>query len=172
MILSGGKGSEEGRRLKLDGRAGFVLVEGIHGLNERLTTAIPREQKYKIYVSALTQLNLDHHNRIPTTDSRIIRRIVRDNQFRGHSALQTIKFWPSVRRGEDRYIFPFQEESDVMFNSALPYELAVLKSFAEPLLHAIESDVCRVQQGKAPIQVPFVLPSAGCDRSTAKLDSA
>lgn len=130
----------EGRPLKLAEEGGLILIEGIHGLNEGLTPALPREQKFKIYLSALTQLNLDHHNRIPTTDSRIIRRIVRDNQFRSHTALQTIGRWPSVRRGEDRNIFPFQEEADVMFNSALPYELAVLKRFAEPLLAAIGVD--------------------------------
>ncbi|RKX55229.1 MAG: nucleoside kinase, partial [Thermotoga sp.] len=103
-------------------------------LNEKLTEMIPRELKYKIYVSALTQLNLDNLNRIPTTDTRLIRRIVRDNKFRGYSAYETIKMWPNVRRGEERNIFPYQEEADVMFNSALVYELSVLKIFAEPLL--------------------------------------
>jgi len=118
----------------------IIIIEGIHGLNERLTAAVPKENKYKIYVSALTQLNIDRYNRIPTTDARIIRRIVRDNQFRSHDALQTIRLWPSVRRGEERNIFPFQEEADVMFNSALVYELAVLKKYAEPLLAAIGRD--------------------------------
>ncbi|MGE5530283.1 MAG: nucleoside kinase [Patescibacteria group bacterium] len=136
-----GRQTPEGRRLRLADEGGVLLVEGIHGLNERLTAAVPREQKFKIYVSALTQLNLDHHNRIPTTDSRVIRRMVRDHKFRGHEALQTIRQWPLVRRGEERNIFPFQEEADVIFNSALPYELAVLKKYAEPLLGAIGPDV-------------------------------
>jgi len=143
-----GQRAKDGRHLQLAEEGGVILVEGIHGLNEGLTPAIPREQKFKIYVSALTQLNLDHHNRIPTTDSRIIRRIVRDNQFRGHPALQTIRRWPSVRRGEDRNIFPFQEEADVMFNSALPYELAVLKKFAEPLLCAIGPKAVEYSEAK------------------------
>ncbi|MDI3533764.1 MAG: uridine kinase [Thermosediminibacterales bacterium] len=116
-----------------------IIIEGIHGLNERLTPSIPKDNKFKIYVSALTQLNIDDHNRIPTTDTRIIRRIVRDSQFRSLDALGTIKLWPSVRRGEEKNIFPFQEDADVMFNSALVYELAVLKKYAEPLLKEIDS---------------------------------
>lgn len=143
-----GRRSGESRRLRLAEQGGIILVEGIHGLNEALTPAVPREHKFKIYVSALTQLNLDRHNRIPTTDSRIIRRIVRDHQFRGHSALQTIKLWPRVRRGEDRNIFPFQEEADVMFNSALPYELAVLKQYADPLLAQIGMDIEEYSEAK------------------------
>ncbi|MGI5840258.1 MAG: nucleoside kinase [bacterium] len=115
----------------------IIIIEGIHGLNERLTVAVPKENKFKIYVSALTQLNIDRYNRIPTTDARIIRRIVRDSLFRSHDALQTIRLWNSVRRGEEKNIFPFQEEADVMFNSALVYELAVLKKFAAPLLAAV-----------------------------------
>lgn len=117
-----------------------IIIEGIHGLNNRLTSEIPNDHKFKIYISALTQLNIDDHNRIPTTDNRIIRRIVRDNQFRGHDAITTIRLWPMVRRGEERHIFPFQEEADVMFNSALIYELAVLKTYAEPLLAGITPD--------------------------------
>jgi uridine kinase len=116
-----------------------IIIEGIHGLNERLTSSIPKENKFKIYVSALTQLNIDDHNRIPTTDTRILRRIVRDSQFRSNDALNTIKMWPSVRRGEEKYIFPFQEDANVMFNSALIYELSVLKRYAEPLLQKIDS---------------------------------
>lgn len=143
-----GRPAANGRRLRLAERDGIILVEGIHGLNESLTPAIPREEKFKIYVSALTQLNLDHHNRIPTTDTRIIRRIVRDHKFRGHSALQTIRLWPGVRRGEERNIFPFQEEADVMFNSALPYELAVLRPFAEPLLREIGPEVEEYSEAK------------------------
>jgi len=122
-----------GRKLKVSSDQPLI-IEGIHGLNELLTRSIPRELKFKVYVSALTQLNIDDLNRIPTTDTRIIRRMVRDEKFRGHSALDTLRMWPNVRRGEEKYIFPFQEEADVMFNSALVYELAVLKMFAEPLL--------------------------------------
>lgn len=115
----------------------LLLIEGIHGLNGRLTEAIPKIQKYKVYVSALTQLNIDNHNRIPTTDNRLLRRIVRDNLYRNHDALSTIRLWPSVRRGEQKNIFPFQEEADIMFNSASSYELSVLKMYAEPLLQKI-----------------------------------
>jgi uridine kinase len=125
-----------------------IIIEGIHGLNERLSTDIPKNNKYKIYVSALTQLNLDDHNRIPTTDNRIIRRIVRDNQFRGHDALKTINMWPMVRRGEEKYIFPYQEEADVMFNSALIYELAILKRYAEPLLLKVTPDLPEYTEAK------------------------
>ncbi|HEX2946074.1 MAG TPA: nucleoside kinase [Clostridia bacterium] len=133
-------GSREpvGRKMKINDD-NILVIEGIHGLNERLTSEIPREQKFKIYVSALTSMNIDDHNRIPTTDNRIIRRIVRDHQFRGSSALNTIKRWPSVRRGEGKNIFPFQEGADVMFNSALMYELSVLKTFAEPLLNEVNN---------------------------------
>jgi uridine kinase len=115
-----------------------VILEGIHCLNPRLTAAIPPENKFKIYISALTQLGLDSHNRVATTDNRLVRRLVRDNQFRGHSALTTMKMWPSVRRGEKAWIFPFQEEADLAFNSALDYELAVLKPYAEPLLAEVK----------------------------------
>lgn len=114
------------------------MIEGIHGLNDKLSYALPRESKYKIYISALTQLNIDEHNRIPTTDGRLIRRIVRDARTRGTSAKNTIAMWPSVRRGEEQYIFPYQEDADVVFNSALIYELACLKVYAEPLLFGIE----------------------------------
>ncbi|MGC9400203.1 MAG: nucleoside kinase [Anaerolineae bacterium] len=112
----------------------IVIVEGIHGLNPRLVTSIAEERTFRIFVSALTQLNLDRHNRVPTTDTRLIRRIVRDARTRGYSATETIDRWESVRRGEKRYIFPYQEQADVMFNSALVYEMAVLKPLAEPLL--------------------------------------
>ena len=118
-----------------------IIIEGIHGLNDRLTQSVPANMKYKIYISALTQLAIDGHNRIPTTAARMIRRIVRDNQFRGASALKTIKQWPDVRRGEDKNIFPYQENADVMFNSALIYELAVLKKYAKPLLLKIDAGV-------------------------------
>ncbi len=114
-----------------------IIIEGIHGLNDKLTASIPKGRKFKIYVSALTNLNLDHHTRISTTDVRMLRRLIRDNQFRGHNAKATIDRWPSVRRGEHRHIFPFQEDADVMFNSTLVYELAVLKPLAQELLEEI-----------------------------------
>lgn len=117
-----------------------IIVEGIHGLNEKLTEMIPSENKYKIYISALTQLNVDDHNRIPTTDVRLIRRMVRDYSYRGTSIEETLSLWPSVRRGEERNIFPFQESADIMFNSALLYELAVLKPHILPLLEAVSED--------------------------------
>jgi len=135
-----GKRVYRGDRVKLSPRH-LVVVEGIHGLNDTLTASVPAGRKFKIYVSALTQLSLDDLNRISTTDVRIIRRIVRDNQFRGRSAVDTIKAWPVVRRGERRNIFPFQEATDIMFNSALVYELAVLKRLAEPLLEQVPPDV-------------------------------
>lgn len=127
-----------GKMLRLMGNE-ILILEGIHGLNEELTPRIPRENKFKIYVSALTQLNLDDHNRISTTDYRLLRRMVRDHNFRGHSAQATLAMWPSVQRGEQRFIFPFQNSADAAFNSALDYELGVLKVFAEPLLRTIKS---------------------------------
>jgi uridine kinase len=132
-----GQREYRGKKIRIN-RDQPIIIEGIHGLNEHLTGSIPRGSKFKIYISALTQLNIDNHNRIPTTDARILRRIVRDSQFRSHDALKTLRIWPKVRRGEERNIFPFQEDADVMFNSHLPYELAVLKRYAEPLLKAID----------------------------------
>ena len=117
---------------------GILIVEGIHGLNEQLTLTIPKEQKFKVYISALTQLNLDNHNRIFTTDVRMIRRIVRDHLSRGYSAEDTLKMWPSIRRGEERNIFVYQEEADAMFNSTLVYELCILKKYALEELSKIE----------------------------------
>ena len=117
----------------------ILVIEGIHCLNDRLTPLIPKDQKYKIYISCLTVLNLDYNNRISTTDSRLIRRIVRDNQFRGYTALHTLKMWESVNRGEQKNIFPYQEQADSMFNSSLIYELAVLKDYALPLLKEIDN---------------------------------
>ena len=132
-----GKRKYTGNRLQL-GEKDVLVIEGIHALNDQLSHSLPRENKFKIYISALTQLNIDEHNRIPTTDGRLLRRIIRDARTRGTSAKNTIAMWPSVRRGEEQYIFPNQEEADVMFNSALIYELAVLKTYAQPLLFGIE----------------------------------
>ncbi len=125
--------SLDGQEMRLPEGA-VLIIEGIHGLNPRLLSSVPEECIYRVYVSALTQLNIDHHNRVPTTDSRLLRRMVRDAQYRGYQAKDTIERWDSVRKGEERNIFPYQENADIMFNSALAYELAVLKPFAEPLL--------------------------------------
>jgi uridine kinase len=132
-----GEREYNGRKLRLE-EGGVLLLEGIHGLNDELTPRIESSRKYKVYVSALTQLNIDDHNRIPTTDNRLVRRMVRDYQFRGHSALDTLTMWPSVRRGENAYIFPYQDSADSAFNSALDYELGVLRGRAYPLLQGIK----------------------------------
>ena len=116
----------------------ILVIEGIHGLNDKMSYALPSESKFKIYISALTSLNVDGHNRIPTTDGRLLRRMVRDARTRGASATRTLQMWPSVRRGEEENIFPYQESADVMFNSALIYELALLKPYAEPLLYSVQ----------------------------------
>ncbi len=126
--------------IKKLGKEDILVIEGIHGLNDRLSYSLPKESKFKIYISALTQLNVDEHNRIPSTDGRIIRRMVRDAKNRGITGKTTLDMWDSVRRGEEKNIFPFQEQADVMFNSALIYELAVLKQLAEPILFGIERD--------------------------------
>ncbi|MGL5713649.1 MAG: nucleoside kinase [Paraclostridium sp.] len=134
-----GKREYNGRKLKIK-EDEIIILEGIHALNPMLTKSIKDENKFKIYISVLTQINLDNHNRIPTTDLRLIRRIVRDYNFRGYSAARTINGWPSVRRGERKNIFPYQEEADIMFNSACIYELAVLKKYAKPLLEEIKEE--------------------------------
>jgi uridine kinase len=126
-----------GSKLRL-GERNVLVMEGIHGLNDALTPRIPREHKFKIYVSALTQLNLDDHNRVSTTDNRLLRRMVRDYNFRGHSAQSTLKMWPSVQAGTNKHIFPYQNSADTAFNSALDYELGVLKVYAEPLLRTVK----------------------------------
>ncbi len=129
--------SEPGEAIQLQ-RGQIIILEGIHGLDPRLIPAALSRQSFRVYVSALTQLNLDRHNRVSTTDTRLIRRIVRDARERGYTAKDTISRWESVRRGEKRYIFPFQENADIMFNSALVYELAALKPLAEPLLRQVQ----------------------------------
>ncbi|HBD96266.1 MAG: hypothetical protein A2015_08145 [Spirochaetes bacterium GWF1_31_7] len=118
----------------------IIIIEGIHCLNEKLTYSIARDNKYKVYISALTQMNIDNINRIPTTDNRVLRRLVRDYRYRGHSAIKTLQMWPSVRKGEERNIFPFQNDADGYFNSALDYELSILKSYAEPILLQVSPD--------------------------------
>lgn len=129
-----------GKRFTSIGKNQPIVIEGIHGLNEKLTKDLPEEAKFKIYISPLTSLNLDSHNRIVTTDHRMLRRIVRDFKYRGHSAENTIATWASVRKGEDKNIFPYSNEADVMFNSVHLYEICVLKKYAQPLLRAISKD--------------------------------
>jgi len=134
-----GKREYHNRKIRLD-EGHVLIIEGIHGLNPKLTEEVDEDSKFKIYISAITSMRIDKHNRIPTTDLRFIRRIVRDNKFRGCPAYKTIDLWPSVRRGEERNIFPFQEQADVMFNSSLIYELGVLKTLAVPLLSEIRPE--------------------------------
>jgi len=137
---SGERKESGGKKIRLGDR-NVLIVEGIHGLNDALTYSIDRGTKFKVYISALTQLNLDDHNRIPTSDNRLLRRMVRDSQFRGMNAAGTIKMWPNVQAGERKYIFPFQDTADATFNSALDYELSVFKYFADPLLKAVKPDM-------------------------------
>lgn len=147
-----------GQKMKMNKNT-ILVIEGIHGLNDKLTASISREDKYKVYVSALTSMNIDDHNRIPSTDTRILRRIVRDNQFRGCSAINTINRWPSVRRGEEKNIFPYQENADIMFNSSLVYELCLLKTYAEPLLMELGQENERYSEVKRLIEfLSYFLP--------------
>lgn len=142
-----GKREYRGKYMQL-GPEDILVIEGIHGLNDKLSYSLPGESKFKIYISALTQLAIDEHNALPTTDGRLIRRIVRDARTRNTSAQDTIKMWDSVRRGEEKYIFPFQESADYIFNSALIYELAVLKIYAEPQLFNIPKDAPEYVEAK------------------------
>jgi len=128
-----------GKHLKVDDNM-ILILEGIHALNPELTPHLPNESKFKIYVSALTTILLDDHNYIPTTDNRLLRRIIRDYKYRGYSAEETISRWPSVRAGEEKWIFPYQENADVMFNSALLFELAIIKDYAEPILRKVPNN--------------------------------
>ena len=131
-----GKSVKSGKKLRLHDDE-ILVVEGIHALNPELMASVPQEQIYRVYASALTTLLLDNHNYIPTTDNRLLRRIIRDHKYRGVSAQESIRRWPSVRRGENKWIFPYQENADAMFNSAMLFELAVIKSQAEPLLEQV-----------------------------------
>ncbi|MGE3062308.1 MAG: uridine kinase [bacterium] len=159
---------KETKRAKLEKNT-ILIIEGIHGLNDKLTKSVPKEKKAKIYVSALTQINIDSTHRISTTDNRLIRRLVRDYLFRNHSADQTLEMWRSVRRGEEKNIFPFQETADFMFNSSLLYELSVLKNFAEPLLGGITEEKPHYLDAKRlqfilsffkPISMEFIPPTS------------
>lgn len=142
-----GRREYKGRLLTL-GEGDLLVIEGIHGLNDKLSYTLPRESKYKIFISALTQINIDEHNYLPTTDGRLIRRIVRDARTRNTTAQETIAMWNSVRRGEEQYIFPFQDSADVMFNSGLIYELSVLKAYAEPLLFSVDKNAPEYMEAK------------------------
>ena len=156
-----GRREYRGQPLQI-GAADVLVLEGIHGLNEKLSWQLPKENKFKIYISALTQLNVDEQNNLATTDGRLIRRIVRDARTRNTSARETLARWESVRRGEERNIFPYQEEADVMFNSALIYELAVLKVYAEPLLFAIDSSCPEYEEAKRLLKIlDYTLPVPG-----------
>ena len=135
-----GQREYKGHKLQLEENS-ILIIEGIHGLNPELTRSIPDNLKYKVYVSALTTISLDDHNWIPTTDNRLLRRLVRDYRYRNYSAIDTISRWPSVRKGEDKWIFPYQENADVMFNSAMMYELAALRKYAEPILSQVPNNV-------------------------------
>ncbi|MGE4214402.1 MAG: nucleoside kinase [Anaerotignaceae bacterium] len=153
-----GKREYKGRFLQLQ-KDEIIVVEGIHGLNDELTETIANENKFRIFISAMTQLNLDDHNRISTSDSRLIRRIVRDHQFRGNDAARTIESWASVKRGEENNIFPYQENADVMFNSATIYELSVLKAYIEPLLFKIDKSMPEYVMAKRIIKfLDYFLP--------------
>ena len=136
-----GKSVKSGKKLKMEPN-NVLVVEGIHALNPELTAHIPQEQIYRVYASALTTILLDNHNYIPTTDNRLLRRIIRDYKYRGVSAQETIHRWPSVRAGENKWIFPYQENADAMFNTAMLYELSVLKMQAEPLLQQVPCNPC------------------------------
>lgn len=163
-----GKREYRGKRLKL-GEDDILVIEGIHGLNDKLSYSLPAESKFKIYISALTQLNIDEHNPLPTTDGRLLRRIVRDARTRGTNAQETIAMWDSVRSGEEKYIFPFQDSADVMFNSALLYEIAVLKVYAEPLLFQIPRDTPEYLEAKRLLKFLdyfLPLPSEGIQQSS------
>lgn len=158
-----GKREYRGKKQRL-GKGDILIVEGIHGLNDKLTAPLPEESKFKIFISALTQINIDEHNYIPTTDGRLIRRIVRDARTRDTTAAETIAMWNSVRRGEENFIFPFQDSADIMFNSALIYELAVLKLYAEPLLFSIDKHAPEYKEAKRLLKfLDYFLPVPGED---------
>ena len=157
-----GQREYKGNKKKL-GPEDILVIEGIHGLNDALSHSLPVESKFKIYISALTQLNVDEHNRIPTTDARMLRRIVRDARTRGATAASTIRMWPSVRLGEEENIFPFQESADAMFNSALIYELPLIKQFAEPLLFCVDPESPEYVEAKRLLKFLDYFLGADCE---------
>ena len=153
-----GKREYHGNKMKL-GPSDVLVIEGIHGLNDKLSYSLSKDNKYKIYISALTQLNIDEHNSLHTTDGRLLRRIIRDARTRNTTAKETIAMWKSVRRGEEKYIFPFQEQADEMFNSAFIYEMAVIKPYVEPLLYQIEPTDAEYLEAKRLLKLlSYVLP--------------
>ena len=146
------------KELKLD-KDDVLLIEGIHALNPKVLKEIPAKNKYKIYLSALTELNIDYHNRFPTTDNRLLRRIIRDNRTRGYNVVDTLKVWNNVRGGEEKYIFPYQDEADVTINTALIYELGVLKTYVEPLLYSVDEDSSYYEEAKRLLNIlRLILP--------------
>lgn len=163
-----GRKEYNGNYLQL-GKGDILVIEGIHCLNDKLSYTLPVESKFKIYISALTQLNVDEHNRVSTTDGRLLRRLVRDYRTRGASAKKTLAMWESVRKGEEKNIFPFQEQADVMFNSAMPYEPCVLKQFAEPILFQVGEDEPEYQEAKRLLKfLNYFLP---CGYENVPIDS-
>ena len=163
-----GRREYRGRKLKL-GADDVLVIEGIHGLNDKLSYSLPADSKFRIYISALTQLNIDEHNPLSTTDGRLLRRIVRDARTRGTTAQETIAMWDSVRRGEEKYIFPFQDGADAFFNSALVYEVAALKIYAEPLLFQIPKDCEQYDEAKRLLKFLdyfLPLPSEGINNNS------
>jgi uridine kinase len=158
-----GKRVYKGKYLKL-GEDDILIIEGIHGLNPRSTEELPDENKFKIYISCMTSLNIDEHNRIPSTDARLLRRMVRDARTRGYTAQNTLDMWPNVRAGEDQNIFPFQDDADAVFNSVLIYELAVIKQFAEPLLFNVRQNEPEYYEAKRLLK--FLEYFVGVDTST------
>ncbi|MFZ5595452.1 MAG: nucleoside kinase [Bacillota bacterium] len=157
-----GKREYRGDKLKLH-RNALIIIEGIHGLNDKLTSSIPKGRKFKIYVSAITHLSLDNQIRIHTTDLRMMRRMVRDYNYRGYSAAQTLERWPMVRRGEEKNIFPFQEEADAMFNSALVYEMAALKGYVEPLLNELTRDCPQYSEARRLLRILSFFHRLDCE---------
>ena len=146
------------KELKLD-KDDILLIEGIHGLNPKVLKEIPAKNKFKIYLSALTELNIDYHNRFPTTDNRLLRRIIRDNRTRGYNVVDTLRVWNNVRSGEEKYIFPYQDEADVTINTALIYELGVLKTYVEPLLYSVDEDSTYYEEAKRLLNIlRLILP--------------
>ena len=146
------------KELKLD-KDDVLLIEGIHALNPKVLKEIPAKNKFKIYLSALTELNIDYHNRFPTTDNRLLRRIIRDNRTRGYNVVDTLRVWNNVRSGEEKYIFPYQDEADVTINTALIYELGVLKTYVEPLLYSVDEDSTYYEEAKRLLNVlRLILP--------------
>ena len=139
--------SEKGKEIQL-AENDIIIIEGIHSLDTNILTSISREKKYKIYISPLTELNMDNHNRISTTDNRLLRRIIRDNRTRDYRVEDTLARWPSVRLGEEKYIFPYQDESDATINSAAIYEIGVLKTYVEPLLYSVSPDSPQYEEAK------------------------